>query len=76
MYVSVKEIAEYLHLSPDYVLQQIQLGNIKAVHDGHSFYVNKQQFIESKENIEKEILRWKEQQIEEIPEDIDVKDED
>lgn len=76
MYVSIKEIAEYLHLSPDYILQQIQLGNIKAIHDGRSFFVNKQQFIESKENIEKEILRWKELQLEEIPEDIDVKAED
>lgn len=76
LYVSLKEIAEYLHLSPDYVLQQIKIGNIKAVQDGNSYLVNKQQFVESKENIEKEILRWKEEQMEEIPEDLDVKDED
>ena len=76
MYITIKELAEYLHLSPDYISQQINLGNIRAIHDGNQFLINKQQFKVTRENIEKEILRWKEEQQQEIPPVIDVKDED
>ncbi len=76
MYVTINEIAEYLHLSPDYVFQQIKAGNIRAVHDGDQYLVNKDQFSTTRENIEKEILLWKEEQAEDLPADIDVKDED
>ncbi|WNF35746.1 excisionase family DNA-binding protein [Bacillaceae bacterium IKA-2] len=76
MYVSVKELSDYLHLSPDYVYQQIKAKNIRAVHDGDQFLVNKANFAESRENIEKEIILWREEQEQEVPVDIDVKDED
>jgi len=76
MFVTVKELAEYLHLSPDYVYQQIKARNIRAVHDGEQYLVNKVQFVDTRENIEKEIMLWKEEQLQEIPVDIDVKDED
>ncbi len=76
MYVTIKEIADYLHLSPDYVFQQIKAGNVRAVHDGNQYLVNKDQFSTTRENIEKQILLWKEEQAEDIPADIDVKDED
>jgi excisionase family DNA binding protein len=76
MYITVKELAEYLHLSPDYVFQQIKAGNIRTVHDGNQFLVNKNQFVKTRENIEKEISLWKEDQMREILPDIDVKDED
>ncbi|OIJ10131.1 hypothetical protein BKP35_13530 [Anaerobacillus arseniciselenatis] len=76
MYVTIKEIADYLHLSPDYVFQQIKAGNVRAVHDGNQYLVNKDQFSTTRENIEKQILLWKEEQAEDLPADIDVKDED
>ncbi|MFN7253145.1 MAG: excisionase family DNA-binding protein [Anaerobacillus sp.] len=76
MYVTIKELAEYLHLSPDFVFQQIKAGNIRAVHDGDQYLVNKDQFTSTKDKIEKEILLWREEQLQEIPTDIDVKDED
>ncbi|OIJ18494.1 hypothetical protein BKP45_13075 [Anaerobacillus alkalidiazotrophicus] len=76
MYVTVKELADYLHLSPDYVFQQIKVGNIRAVHDGEQYLVNKEHFKKTLENIEKQIRLWKEEQLQELPTDIDVKDED
>lgn len=76
MYVPVKEIAEYLHLTPDYVFQQIKVGNIRAVHDGKQFMVNKEQFVKTLEKIENELLLWREEQLQAVPPDIDVKDED
>lgn len=76
MYVPVKELAEYLNLSPNYVYQQIKAKNISAIHDGDQYLVNKANFAESRESIEKEIILWREEQEQEIPVDIDVKDED
>jgi excisionase family DNA binding protein len=76
MYVTIKELAEYLHLSPDFVFQQIKAGKIRAVNDGDQYLVNKDQFTSTKDKIEKEILLWREEQLQEIPADIDVKDED
>ncbi|QOY34171.1 excisionase family DNA-binding protein [Anaerobacillus isosaccharinicus] len=76
MYITIKELADFLHLSPDYVYQQIQSGNIRAVHDGNEYLVNKEQFTNTREEIEKEILLWREEQLQDLPADIDVKDED
>lgn len=76
VYITVLELADYLHLSPDYVYQQIKVGNIRAVYDGEQFLVNKDQFVNTKEQIEKQILQWREEQQQAIPLDIDVKDED
>lgn len=76
MYITINELAEYLHLSPDYIFQQIQTGNIRAVHDGTQYLVNKSQFRNTREKIEKEILLWREEQLQVLPPDIDVKDED
>lgn len=76
MYVPVEELAEYLNLAPDYVYQQIKARNIRAIHDGEQYLVNKAYFAETRENIEKEIMLWREEQEQEVPVDIDVKDED
>ncbi|MCT8140399.1 excisionase family DNA-binding protein [Anaerobacillus sp. CMMVII] len=76
MYITIKELADYLHLSPDYVFQQIKIGNIRAVHDGEQYLVNKDQFTNTRDKIEKEILLWREEQLQDLPVDIDVKDED
>ncbi|RXI98245.1 hypothetical protein DS745_18085 [Anaerobacillus alkaliphilus] len=76
MYITISELAEYLQLSEDYITQQIKIGNIRAVHDGEQYLVNKAQFKNTREKIEKEILLWREEQLQQIPPDIDVKDED
>ncbi len=76
MYISVDELAEYLRVTPEYIRNQIKLGNIVAVHDGHDYLLNKAQFVWHHEQIRKRILQWKEEQLEPLPEDIDVKDED
>ena len=76
MYITIKELADYLHLSPDYVFQQIKIGNIRAVYDGEQYLVNKDQFTNTRDKIEKEILLWREEQLQDLPADIDVKDED
>jgi excisionase family DNA binding protein len=76
MYITINELAEYLHLSPDYVFQQIKAGNIRAVYDGEQYLINKDQFTNTRAKIEKEILLWREEQLQAIPADIDVKDED
>ncbi|WP_017726930.1 excisionase family DNA-binding protein [Halalkalibacterium ligniniphilum] len=76
MYVTVKELSEYLGLSVDYLQEQIRLGHIKAIHDGEKFLVNKKQFEWHKEKLEerrKEVVALLE---EPMPEDWDAKDED
>ncbi|UOE93157.1 excisionase family DNA-binding protein [Alkalihalobacillus sp. LMS39] len=76
MYITLEELAEHLNVSVTYIKEQVALGNIKAVYDGHTYLVNKEQFNWHKEQIEKKVAQWVEEQQEDIPEDIDVKDED
>ncbi|MBU8906919.1 excisionase family DNA-binding protein [Desertibacillus haloalkaliphilus] len=76
MYVTIVELAEYLGVHPEYLLEQIQIGNVNAVFDGKQYLINKAQFEWHKEQIEKKLMELKEEQMEPLPEDPDVKDED
>ncbi|WP_096199051.1 excisionase family DNA-binding protein [Bacillus sp. FJAT-45350] len=76
MYITVQELAEYLGVTPDYILEQVNLGNIKAVYDGEKYLFNKEQFSWHKEEIEKKLIQLRKEEEEPLPEDIDVKDED
>lgn len=76
MYLTVKEASEYLSIPEKSLLHLIHLNRIRAVYDGESYLVNKEQFNDHLDQMEKVrhlIEEWKN---EPIPEDIDVKDED
>ncbi|MGD6965912.1 excisionase family DNA-binding protein [Rossellomorea vietnamensis] len=76
MYLTVKEIADYLSLPETYIETLINQRKIKAVHDGEQYLVNKENFQnyhEQLENYKKLFDQW---QNEPIPEDPDIKDED
>ncbi|WP_134701717.1 excisionase family DNA-binding protein [Ammoniphilus sp. YIM 78166] len=76
MYLTIKETAEYLNFSEDFIKHLIREKRIRALFDGEQFLINKEQFNDHLEQMEK----WKklmELEAEEgIPEDIDYKDED
>ncbi|MGO4889350.1 excisionase family DNA-binding protein [Anaerobacillus sp. MEB173] len=76
LYVTIEQLAQYLQLPEDYLLDQIYFGHLRAIHDGEQYLVNQDQFKWHKEQIEKCIEQWKNSQDDPIPEDIDVKDED
>lgn len=76
MYVTTKEIAEYLEYPIEYIEELIRLKKIKAVFDGEQYLINKDQFSTHLKQVElyKEMIL--EYLNEPIPEDIDIKDED
>lgn len=76
MYLTIKETAEYLSLSEAYIEMLIKQRKIRTVHDGEQFLINKEQFnqhLEQMEKVKKDLEEWLN---EPIPESIDVKDED
>ncbi|MEK3890132.1 excisionase family DNA-binding protein [Bacillus sp. FSL K6-3431] len=76
MYLTIKETAEYLQFPIDFIESLVQQGKIKALHDGESYMINKEQFndhLEKMEKYKKQLAEW---QMEPLPEDIDIKDED
>lgn len=76
MYMTIEEIAEYLSLPESYIKKMIQLNRIRAVHDGKQYLVNKEQFNQHLEQLEKARKQLEEWKNEPLPEDPDVKDED
>ncbi|PLS14762.1 hypothetical protein CVD28_26675 [Bacillus sp. M6-12] len=76
MYLSVKETAEFLSMPETGVLSLIQQKRIRAVHDGVQYLINKEQFNNHIEQMEKYKKLFEEWKNEPLPEDIDVKDED
>ncbi|OLO37153.1 hypothetical protein BTR23_13520 [Alkalihalophilus pseudofirmus] len=76
MYITVEELAEYLILPPEYLYDQIRKGNLKAVFDGSQYLLNKDQFKCHKHQLDLKLEELRRDALEEIPEDIDVKDED
>ena len=76
LYVTIKEIAEYLSINESKVSALLLHGKIRAVHDGEQFLVNKEQFTTHFEQVEKYRLMIQTYLNDPIPEDIDVKDED
>ncbi|MBU9720010.1 MULTISPECIES: excisionase family DNA-binding protein [Bacillaceae] len=76
MYITVKETAELLEVSEEYVDKLIMERKIRALHDGNQFLVYKDQFNTHMEQMEKYKKLVEEYYNEPIPEDLDVKDED
>jgi excisionase family DNA binding protein len=76
MYVNVSELAKYLGVTDEYILEQIRLGHVKAVFDGTTYLLNKKQFTWHKEQLELKRKQHAEEQEEPLPEDWDAKDED
>lgn len=76
MYVTIKEIAEYLDYPIEYVEELIRHKKIKAVFDGEQYLINKNQFSTHLKQVELYREMILEYLSEPIPEDIDIKDED
>lgn len=76
MYVTIKEIAEYLDYPTEYVEELIRHKKIKAVFDGEQYLINKNQFSTHLKQVELYREMILEYLSEPIPEDIDIKDED
>ncbi|TYS14473.1 helix-turn-helix domain-containing protein [Rossellomorea vietnamensis] len=76
MYLTVKEIADYLSLPETYIETLINQRKIKAVHDGEQYLVNKENFQNYHEQLEIYKKLFEQWQNEPIPEDPDIKDED
>lgn len=76
MYITVAELAEYLELPEAYLQQQIQLGHIKAFHDGKQQLINRDQFMWHKEQLDLKRKQLAAEMEEPLPEDWDAKDED
>ncbi|MGI8387586.1 helix-turn-helix domain-containing protein [Robertmurraya sp. P23] len=77
MYLTVKETAEYLSVSVQYVENLILQGKIRVLHDSDGVpMIYKDQFKSHFEQLEKYKNLIKELENEPIPEDKDIKDED
>jgi excisionase family DNA binding protein len=76
MYVNSKELANYLGVTLQYVLEQVEKGNIKAVHDGEVYLFNKEQFTWYKEQLDLKRKQIAYELSEPLPDDWDAKDED
>ncbi|WP_456276827.1 excisionase family DNA-binding protein [Bacillus sp. AK128] len=76
MYLSVKETADYLSLQENEILNLIHQKQIRCIHDGEQYLINKDQFDTHLKQVEKYKKVVEELMNEPIPEDIDIKDED
>ncbi|WP_368503793.1 excisionase family DNA-binding protein [Alkalihalophilus sp. As8PL] len=76
MYVNSKELADYLGVTLQYVLEQVEKGNIKAVYDGEEYLFNKEQFTWYKEQLDLKRKQIAHELSEPLPDDWDAKDED
>jgi excisionase family DNA binding protein len=76
MYLTIAETAEYLSLPVSYIEAMVHENKIRAVHDGKQYLINREQFKQHLEQMEKMRKQLAEYLSEPIPEDPDVKDED
>jgi len=76
MYLTVEEAAELLEIPAAQVENLIHHKQIRAIHDGEQFLINKEQFNTHLEQLEKYKRLVEDLMNEPLPEDIDVKDED
>lgn len=76
MYLTIRETAEHLSMPETHITRLIQQNRIRAVYDGSQYLINKEQFNQHLEEIEKVKKLLDEWKNEPIPEDYDVKDED
>ncbi len=76
MYLTIKETAEYLEVPKEYVEHLAHHNKIKKLNDGNQILINKNQFKNHWEQMEKYRAMIQEYLNEPIPEDPDIKDED
>ena len=76
MYLTIKEIAEYLNLPEKYIMDKVLEGKIRTVSDGEQLLINKEQFNKHLELIKKRLQELDQEKNEPIPEDYDINDED
>ena len=76
VYLTIEETAEYLSISEETVKKLIQTKRIRALFDGESYLINKEQFNTHLKQVEKYKELIEEILNEPIPEDPDIKDED
>lgn len=76
MYLTIKETAEYLSVSEEYIERLIKEKKVRALFDGEQYLLYKDQFNTHLEQMEKYKKLVEDVLNEPIPEDIDVKDED
>ncbi|MCP3029218.1 excisionase family DNA-binding protein [Halobacillus sp. A5] len=76
MYLTVKETAQYLDVSEEYVEHLIREKKVRCLHDGEQYLVNNDQFDGYFEQIEKYRDMMQEYLNEPLPQDPNIKDED
>ncbi len=76
MYLTIEETADYLSLPINTIHQLIQAKRIRTVSNGDQILINREQFSDYFDQLERYKERLKAEQEEPIPEDWDAKDED
>jgi excisionase family DNA binding protein len=76
MYLTIQETAEYLSIPETQIKNLIQQKRIRALYDGETYLIYKEQFNKHFEQMEKYKIMLDEWKSEPLREDIDVKDED
>lgn len=76
MYLSLSEAATYLDLTEKDVRQLIFQQRIRAIYDGDTYIINRDQFAGHLKQMEQYKQQLQAYLNEPIPEDIDIKDED
>lgn len=75
MYLNISETADYLSIKESKIHSLIVQGHIRAVHDGKQYMINKDQFTSHIDQVEKYKKMIHDYLNENLPEDIDVKEE-
>ncbi|MFB9759529.1 MULTISPECIES: excisionase family DNA-binding protein [Bacillaceae] len=76
MYLTIKETADFLNIRESEIESLIRQRRIRAVYDGEQYLINKEQFNNHLQQMEKYRKLIDEILSEPIPDDLDVKDED
>jgi excisionase family DNA binding protein len=76
MYLTIEETAKLLSIPEPYLVTLIAQKQIRAIHDGERYLINKEQFNTHMEQMQKYKRLVEEALNEPIPEDLNVKDED
>jgi excisionase family DNA binding protein len=76
MYLTIKETADFLNIREFEIESLIRQRRIRAVYDGEQYLINKEQFNNHLQQMEKYRKLIDEILSEPIPDDLDVKDED
>ncbi|GGC98734.1 hypothetical protein GCM10007216_31890 [Thalassobacillus devorans] len=76
MYLTIQETAEYLDIPVSYIHKMVLENKIKTIDDGQQVLINKDQFSNYFEQVEKYRSTLQEYLGEPLPPDPDIKDED